>query len=230
VRQIFLDTETTGLEPTQGHRMVELAAVEFVNRRPTGNHFHRYLNPERESDERALEIHGLTTDFLQDKPKFVDIMDEFIEYVTGAELIIHNASFDVGFLDNELTQAGKEKLTVFCPQITDTLKMAKDMHPGKRNNLNALCERYQVDNSQRTLHGALLDAQLLGEVYLAMTRGQETLMMEVETAPVINQQQTQAGGHKLMVLRASNDELEAHQTQLDKIHKESKGSCLWQRL
>ena len=179
MRQIILDTETTGLEPEHGHRIVELAAVEYINRRPTGNNFHKYLNPERESDERALEIHGLTTGFLSDKPSFGQIADEFIQYVNGAELIIHNAAFDLAFLNTELARCEKTAMGDICPQVIDTLKLAKDLHPGKRNNLNALCERYAVDNSQRTLHGALLDAQLLGEVYLAMTRGQETLLMDI---------------------------------------------------
>ncbi len=230
MRQIILDTETTGLEPEQGHRIVELAAVEFVNRRPTGNHFHRYLNAERESDPAALQVHGLTTEFLQDKPKFPDIAEAFLAYVAGAELIIHNAPFDVGFLNAELRRAGKDTLHSVCPNVTDTLKMAKDLHPGKRNNLNALCERYQVDNSQRTLHGALLDAQLLGEVFLAMTRGQDILLMEEQSAPKKTSHAAQKSKISLAVLRANADEIEAHQTQLDKIKKESKGPCLWQQI
>jgi DNA polymerase III subunit epsilon len=230
LRQIILDTETTGLEPEQGHRIVELAAVEYINRRPTGNNFHKYLNPERDSDERALEIHGLTTDFLSDKPSFVNIADEFIQYVNGAELIIHNAAFDLAFLNAELLRCEKAQMKNICPQVIDTLKLAKDLHPGKRNNLNALCERYEVDNSQRTLHGALLDAQLLGEVYLAMTRGQETLLMDI--APSAQTEFRRASGAKtnLQVVKANAEEIEAHQTYLDKLKKDSKGACLWQQL
>ncbi|MGB8337591.1 MAG: DNA polymerase III subunit epsilon [Burkholderiales bacterium] len=230
MRQIILDTETTGLEPEQGHRIVELAAVEYVNRRPTRNNFHRYLNPERESDERALEIHGLTAEFLQDKPLFAHIADEFIAYISDAELIIHNASFDLAFLNAELAACGKTTMTEICPQVIDTLKLAKDLHPGKRNNLNALCERYEVDNSRRTLHGALLDAQLLGEVYLAMTRGQETLLMDISPSTQTEIRRAQGTKTSLNVLYANAEEVEAHQTFLDKLKKENKGACLWQQL
>ena len=183
MRQIFLDTETTGLEPKLGHRIIEIAAVEMLNRRPTGRRLHHYLNPERESEAGALQVHGLTREFLQDKQKFRDITQELLEFIDGAELIMHNAPFDVGFLDHELGLAELQPLHSYCHTITDTLKMAKDLHPGKKNNLDALCERYQVDNARRTLHGALLDAELLAEIYLAMTRGQESLMMEVEIPP-----------------------------------------------
>lgn len=230
MRQIILDTETTGLEPEQGHRIVELAAVEYINRRPTGNNFHKYLNPERDSDERALEIHGLTTDFLRDKPSFAHISEEFIAYVGGAELIIHNASFDLAFLNAELARCNASSMADICPQVIDTLKLAKDLHPGKRNNLNALCERYEVDNSQRTLHGALLDAQLLGEVYLAMTRGQETLLMDIAPTAQTEARRAQSGKIKLQVVKANAEEVEAHQTYLDKMKKDSKGNCLWQQL
>ncbi len=230
MRQIILDTETTGLEPEHGHRIVELAAVEYINRRPTGNNFHKYLNPERESDERALEIHGLTTGFLSDKPSFGQIADEFIQYVNGAELIIHNAAFDLAFLNTELARCEKTAMGDICPQVIDTLKLAKDLHPGKRNNLNALCERYAVDNSQRTLHGALLDAQLLGEVYLAMTRGQETLLMDIAPSAQNEIRREQGLKIKLPLVKASAEEVEAHQTYLDKLKKESKGACLWQQL
>jgi DNA polymerase III subunit epsilon len=230
MRQIILDTETTGLEPEQGHRIVELAAVEYINRRPTGNNFHKYLNPGRESDERALEIHGLTTDFLSGKPSFATISDEFIAYVGGAELIIHNAAFDLAFLNAELARCHPSSMADICPQVIDTLKLAKDLHPGKRNNLNALCERYEVDNSQRTLHGALLDAQLLGEVYLAMTRGQETLLMDIAPAAQYEARRAQSGKIKLQVVKANAEEVEAHQTFLDKMKKDSKGNCVWQQL
>lgn len=226
-RQIILDTETTGLDPKLGHRVIEVAGVELVNRRLTGKHFHRYLNPGRDSEEGALQVHGLTTEFLSDKPKFAEIVDEFLEYVSGAELVIHNAPFDVGFLDSELALARKKKLKTYCPQVIDTLRMAKDLHPGKRNGLDALCDRYQIDNSARTLHGALLDAELLAEVYLAMTRGQESLMIESETVSTeVRAAGFQRGELKLMVLRASAEEIAAHEAQLAEIDKAS-GGALW---
>lgn len=230
MRQIFLDTETTGLEPKLGHRIIEIAAIEMLNRRPTGRRFHYYLNPERESEAGALQIHGLTQEFLQDKQKFRDITQELLEFIDGAELIMHNAPFDVGFLNHELGLAELQPLRSYCHTITDTLKIAKDLHPGKKNNLDALCERYLVDNSRRTLHGALLDAELLTEVYLAMTRGQESLMMEVEIPPPLPGAAINPANLKLVVLRANAEELEAHTQQLEKIERESKGSCLWKRL
>ncbi len=229
-RQIILDTETTGLEPRLGHRIIEVAGVEMVNRRLTGRHFHRYLNPGRDSDEGALQVHGLTTEFLSDKPKFAEVVDEFLEYVTGAELIIHNAPFDIGFLDAELALVRKKKLATYCPAVIDTLRMAKDLHPGKRNGLDSLCERYQIDNSARTLHGALLDAELLAEVYLAMTRGQDSLIVESETARAeVKAASFERGSLKIAVLRASAEELAAHEAQLADIDKASGGS-VWRRL
>ena len=168
MRQIFLDTETTGLESKLGHRIIEIAAVEMINRTLTGRQFHNYLNPDRKVEAGALQIHGLTDDFLQDKQRFFDITNELLEFIDGAELIMHNAPFDVGFLNNELGLAKLQPLENYCHSITDTLKIAKELHPGKRNNLNALCERYQINNSKRVLHGALLDAELLAEVYLAI--------------------------------------------------------------
>lgn len=230
MRQVFLDTETTGLEPRLGHRIIEIAAVEMLDRRPTGRRLHHYLNPERESEAGALQVHGLTREFLRDKQKFRDIAQELLEFIDGAELIMHNAPFDVGFLDHELGLAELQPLHSYCQAITDTLKMAKDLHPGKKNNLDALCERYQVDNSRRTLHGALLDAELLAEIYLAMTRGQESLMMEVEIPPPVLGAAINPANLKLMVLRANTDELEAHAQQLERIELESKGACLWKRL
>ncbi|MES2355976.1 MAG: DNA polymerase III subunit epsilon [Pseudomonadota bacterium] len=228
MRQIILDTETTGLEPQQGHRIVELACVEMVNRRFTQSNFHRYLNPERESDPGALQVHGLTTDFLQDKPKFSEIVDEFLAFVRDAELIIHNAPFDVAFLNAELARIGREPIADYGTQVTDTLRMAKELHPGKRNSLDALCERYQIDNSKRTLHGALLDAELLGEVFLGMTRGQESLVIDILPAESSNRKSgvVRPPGD-LMVLRASDEEAAAHQDQLTKINKASQGKCLW---
>ena len=228
LRQIILDTETTGLEPEQGHRIVELACVEMRNRRFSQLNLHRYLNPERESDPGALQVHGLTTEFLQDKPKFADIADEFLEFIRDAELIIHNAPFDVAFLNAELARIGRDPVTEYCEKVTDTLPMAKELHPGKRNSLDALCERYEVDNSKRTFHGALLDAELLGEVFLAMTRGQESLVMEIMTADNRDRDAIMGGRPRnLLVLRASEEELAAHKDQLAKINKASGGSCLW---
>jgi DNA polymerase III subunit epsilon len=180
MKQIFLDTETTGLYPDQGHRIIEIAAIETFNRRPTGKHFHHYINPEREIDAAAQEVHGITIEFLQDKPLFEDIANEFIEFVKDSELIIHNAPFDVGFLNSELGRLGLTPINQVCAKITDTLKMAKDARPGQRNNLDALCRHFEIDNSRRTLHGALLDAELLAEVYMALTRGQDSLMIELE--------------------------------------------------
>lgn len=230
MRQIILDTETTGLEPRLGHRIIEVAGVEMVNRRLTGKHFHRYLNPGRDSDEGALQVHGLTTEFLSDKPKFAEIVDELLEYIAGAELIIHNAPFDIGFLDAELALLRKKKLATYCPAVIDTLRMAKDLHPGKRNGLDSLCDRYQIDNSARTLHGALLDAELLAEVYLAMTRGQDSLIGESEGARAETKVvKFERGSLKLSVLRATDDELAAHESQLADIDKASGGS-VWRQL
>ena len=219
MRQIVLDTETTGLDPRSGHRIIEVACIEMVNRRFTGHHLHKYLNPEREIDEGALA----------DKPKFADIADEFLEFINGAELIIHNAPFDIGFLNAELDRLGRVPVGTICGKVTDTLRMAKELHPGKRNSLDALCERYEIDNSSRTLHGALLDTELLAEVFLAMTRGQNSLMIEPDAAPRPN---IGADGlvrerKPLAVRRASPEELAEHEQVLKAIDKESKGACLW---
>jgi DNA polymerase III subunit epsilon len=231
MRQIIVDTETTGLDPALGHRIIEIAAVELVNRRLTSNHFHRYINPERDSEEAALQIHGLTREFLSDKPKFQEIASDFIEFVRGAELIIHNSAFDVAFINHELSLIDSEPITACCPCIVDTLKLAREMHPGKRNALDSLCERYQINNSARTLHGALLDAQLLAEVYLAMTRGQESLMIEQETlqitiTPTSAFEPVRSG----VVLSASADELRAHDEHLSDLARETGRECLWQQL
>jgi DNA polymerase-3 subunit epsilon len=229
MRRIVLDTETTGLDPSEGHRVIEIACVELFDRRPSGRNFHRYLNPDREIDAGAIQVHGLTNDFLADKPRFADIVDELVEFVEGAELLIHNAPFDVGFLDAELATVGRPGVATFCT-VKDTLAMAREMHPGKRNSLDALCERYQVDNSRRSLHGALLDAQLLADVWLAMTRGQDTL--DISLAPA---QAGLAAGpagerpERLAVLRASEAELAAHAAMCERIDKESKGRCLWKQ-
>ncbi len=228
MRQIVLDTETTGLEPALGHRIIEIAAVELVNRRLTGNHFHRYLNPEREIDEGAQQVHGLTLEFLAEKPRFADIAEEFLAFIRGAELIIHNAAFDLGFLNHELALLGLEPVESHCVGVVDTLRMAREMHPGQKNNLDALCKRYGVDNSNRTLHGALLDAELLADVYLALTRGQESLMIELETpAAQLPGLPLGRGDQPLVVLRASEEELAAHEALLSELDRESKGACVW---
>lgn len=229
MRQIVLDTETTGLDPRSGHRLIEVACIELVNRRLTGHHLHKYVNPEREIDAGAQAVHGISLEFLADKPKFADIVDEFLEFINGAELIIHNAPFDIGFLNAELDRLGRVPVGTVCNGVIDTLRMAKDLHPGKRNSLDALCERYEIDNSSRTLHGALLDTELLADVYLAMTRGQNALMIEPDEAP---RPQLGADGQvrqrkPLTVRRASEEELAEHQRVLAAIDKESKGACLW---
>jgi DNA polymerase III subunit epsilon len=231
MRQIVLDTETTGLEYKLGHRIVEIAAVEIRNRQLTGNHFHQYLNPERDSDAGALQVHGLTREFLGDKPRFNEICKLFLEFIRDAELIIHNAAFDVGFLNHELGLAKQQTLDTFCAGITDTLKLAKELHPGKRNNLDALCERYKVDNSRRTLHGALLDAELLAEVYLAMTRGQESLLIDLDLSyPVDSSAVCDIENLNLRILPASAVEIELHDQLLAHIDKESNHRCIWKKL
>lgn len=229
MRQIVLDTETTGLDPRHGHRIIEIAGLEMVNRRLTGHHLHKYINPEREIDAGAAAVHGITLEFLADKPKFADVADEFLDFINGAELIIHNAPFDIGFLNAELARLDRVPVETLCNGVTDTLRMAKELHPGKRNSLDALCERYEIDNSQRTLHGALLDTELLAEVFLAMTRGQNTLMIEPDAAP-----RAQVGGtarqterKPLVVRRASAEEIADHERVLAAIDKETKGGCLW---
>ena len=228
MRQVFLDTETTGLESKLGHRIIEIAAVEMLNRRLTGRRFHQYLNPEREVDAGALRIHGLTNEFLQDKQRFFNITNELLEFIDDTELIMHNAPFDVGFLNNELGLAKLKPLENYCHSIIDTLKIAKELHPGKRNNLDALCERYQINNSKRVLHGALLDAELLAEVYLAMTRGQESLVMEISSPqPDIN---INLHDIELISFPANTEELELHEQQLEAIDRESKGACLWKHI
>jgi len=227
MRQIILDTETTGLEFKHGDRVIEIGCVELVGRKLTQHRFHRYINPQRAIDLGAQAVHGLTSEFLQDKPKFAEIVGEFEAYVRGAELVIHNAAFDVGFLNNELALLGREPLSQICDGVVDTLRLARELHPGRKNSLNALCERYDIDNSGRTLHGALLDAELLAEVYLAMTRGQESFIMELEAPPL--SATVAAGGQRpaLMVLAASAAELAEHARVLAEIAKESRGNCLW---
>jgi DNA polymerase-3 subunit epsilon len=231
MRQIILDTETTGLDPKLGHRVIEVAAVEIVDRRPTGNHFHRYVNPGRASEEAALEVHGLTEEFLRDKPKFGDVVKELLEFIAGTQLIIHNAQFDCAFLDAELGLLDLKPVAEYCPDVVDTLRMARELHPGKKNNLNALCERYQVDHSTRTLHGALLDANLLAEVYLAMTRGQDSLIIDATPTPQAQAATRRASGKlELIVLAAAEEELAEHAKQLADVDKASNGACVWKKL
>ena len=229
-RQIVLDTETTGLSAEGGDRIIEIGCVELVGRKLTGNNLHLYLNPERDSHEDALKVHGISNEFLRDKPKFAEVVHDILEYLRGAELIIHNASFDVGFLDKELELAGLPPLAAHVDGVIDTLAMAKEMFPGKRNSLDALCDRLEVDNSGRTLHGALLDAELLADVYINMTRGQDALLIMDETA-------NGEGGVKvaavdlsrlvLPVLLASDQELAEHEDLLAQIDKSSAGKTIW---
>jgi len=227
IRQIVLDTETTGLEWRLGDRIIEVAGVEMVDRKLTGRHFHRYINPEREIDAGAQAVHGISIEFLADKPKFADIMDELADFIQGGELVIHNASFDVGFLNYEFSLLDREPVDKLCASVVDTLRMARELRPGKRNNLDALCSEYGIDNSGRQLHGALLDAELLAEVYLAMTRGQESLVMELE-APQPDMNISLSGQRKpLRVLRATDAELQNHEKVLQEVQKDAKGKCLW---
>ena len=231
MRQIVLDTETTGLDHRMGDRIIEIGCVELLNRKLTGQRFHRYLNPEREVEAGALAVHGLTNEFLHDKPKFDEVAAEFLDFIQGAELVIHNASFDVGFLNNELALSQAAPLEQCCAGVVDTLKLARELHPGRKNSLDALCERYAIDNSGRMLHGALLDAELLAEVYLAMTRGQDSLIMELDAAPGPTLQgMPQLECPNLRVLRASAEELAEHQRLLVDIGQESKTGCLWSSL
>ena len=230
MRRIVLDTETTGLEPEGGHRIIEVACLELSGRRPTGRHFHRFVNPERAIDLAATQVHGMTAEDLLDKPRFADIAEEFLEFVEGCELLIHNAPFDVAFLNAELERIGRPRLEAVCT-VTDTLAMAREIHPGKKNSLDALCERYTVDHSRRTLHGALLDAQLLADVWVAMTRGQESLDIAlgaaVATVLLTNEAPVEV---QLHVVRASAAEAAEHAALCDRIERDSKGRCVWLRL
>lgn len=227
MRKVILDTETTGLDFRTGDRVVEIGCVELLGRQPTGQRFHAYINPGREVPQGAIEIHGLTNEFLADKPKFAEIVGDFIEFIRDADLVIHNAAFDVGFLDNELGLLKMEGIDQLCGDVIDTLRMAREMRPGKKNNLNALCSEFGVDNSGRQHHGALLDAELLAEVYLAMTRGQNSLEIDFDSPPV----DFSAGGTRqrppLVVVCASEEELIEHARVLAEIARESKGKCLW---
>ncbi|TMH83461.1 MAG: DNA polymerase III subunit epsilon [Betaproteobacteria bacterium] len=231
MRSVVLDTETTGLNAGLGDRIIELGCIEVLSRRVTGNHFHRYINPERESEEGALKVHGIDHEFLQDKPKFREISAEFLDYIQGAELVIHNAAFDVEFLNLELGRLGLPPIEAHCAGIVDSLKIARELHPGKKNSLDALCERYQVAHAHRTLHGALLDAALLAEVYLAMTRGQESLAIELgQPRPALGRAAATEGERPpLIVLRPSAEELAEHASLLADMEAENKTQCVWRR-
>ncbi len=237
MRQVVLDTETTGLETSQGHRIIELGGVELVDRRLTGNHFHRYINPQREIDEGALQVHGITTEFLADKPVFADVADEFLAFIGDAELIIHNAAFDLGFLDYELSLlSGGYVRVADSNRVLDSLALARQMHPGQRNNLDALCRRYGVDNAKRELHGALLDAEILADVYLAMTGGQVGLQLDASSSGHGDSGQGETSAIRRLpeqrppipVIRASEGELQAHHKRLEELDKAGKGA-IWLR-
>jgi len=235
-RQVVLDTETTGLDPAQGHRVIEIGCIELRNRRLTEQRFHVYLRPERAIDEGAIRVHGLTSEFLADQPRFAEVAESFLEFVRGAELIIHNAPFDLGFLNHELQLCGRGQnvLEQLCT-VEDTLLLARQRHPGQRNNLDALCKRYGIDNSQRTLHGALLDAEILADVYLAMTRQQDSLFVQESAATVRRKQESRRAvpprsRPPLSVIRASAEERAAHDQYLDMLDKKSGGACVWRRL
>lgn len=234
MRQIVLDTETTGLEPAQGHRIIEIGCVELVNRKLTGRHFHVYINPDREVEQGAIEVHGITNEFLADKPRFHQVADEFLAFVQGAELVIHNAPFDVGFINHEfaLLADGKQPIGHYCG-IIDTLAMARAKHPGQKNNLDALCKRYGVDNSQRDLHGALLDSEILADVYLLMTGGQTDLSLSADSEDkksggVTGIRRLPAARRPLTVVMASEQELALHEAKLDGIDKQS-GGAVWRK-
>ena len=227
MRQVILDTETTGLEPAEGHRVIEIGALEMVDRRLTGRNYHQYLNPDRPIDDGALEVHGISNEFLADKPRFRDVVDDLLEFLDGAELVIHNAPFDMGFLDHEMGLLGDGATLSERVQVLDTLVLARDLHPGQRNSLDALCKRYEIDNSGRTLHGALLDAELLAEVYLAMTGGQEDLGLSLQpAAESVTLDLGDAGRPELRVLRANAAEIAAHRARLEAI-REQHGACLY---
>lgn len=233
MRQIVLDTETTGLEPSEGHRIIEIGCVELLERRPTRHDFHRYLQPDRDVEQGALTVHGLTNDFLRDQPHFADIAAEFLDYIRDAELIIHNAPFDIGFLDYELKRWREDapRIRDLC-QVTDSLELARRRHPGQRNSLDALCKRYEIDNSRRDLHGALLDADLLSQVYLAMTGGQVRLALGGQADQGLGLgrhpiRRLAPGRPPLPVVRATTEELQTHQARLAAIDQASAGRCVW---
>jgi DNA polymerase-3 subunit epsilon len=233
MRQIFLDTETTGLSADNGDRIIEIGCVEMVNRKLTGNNRHIYVNPGRDSHEEALKVHGITSEFLKDKPKFEEIADDLLTYLQGADVVIHNAPFDLGFLDMEFGKLGHPRVHTVVASVTDTLVMAKELYPGKRNSLDALCDRLEVDNSGRTLHGALLDAELLADVFINLTRGQNVLLMDDSSANEASGNATprmDLSGFKLPVLTANEQELVAHEAVLKQVDKDSKGKTVWRTL
>ena len=229
MRQVFLDTETTGLSPDQGDRIIEIGCVEMVNRKLTGNNKHFYVNPGRDSHEEALKVHGITTEFLRDKPKFEAVADELLSYMEGANVVIHNAPFDLGFLNKELALLGRPVFKQFVSTVTDSLAMAKEMYPGKRNGLDALCDRLGVDNSGRTLHGALLDAELLADVYINLTRGQDALLIDTPASNESGAQQAKVDLRvfDLVVVHASESECVGHEEVLKQIDKSSSGKTVW---
>lgn len=228
MRQIVLDTETTGINPKLGNRIIEIGCVELHNRMLTGNNFHRYINPDRDSEEGALAVHGLTTEFLRDKPRFHEVVEELREYIRDAEVIIHNAPFDLGFLNHEFRALNLPAFDDHISGVIDTLVHAKELHPGKRNSLDALCDRYGISNAHRKLHGALLDAELLADVYLAMTRGQNSLGMDIEEEVAVGSVElSQVALADILVVRASDAELAAHEDLLNGLDKAVKGTCIW---
>jgi DNA polymerase III subunit epsilon len=234
MRQIFLDTETTGLSAEGGDRLIEIGCLEMVNRRLTGDHLHLYVNPERPSSEDAFKVHGISDEFLADKPRFADVAEALLAYVAGAEVIIHNAAFDVGFIDAELRRAGRGALREHVAKVTDSLLLAREMFPGKSNSLDALCRRLEVDNTHRTLHGALLDAGLLAEVYIRMTRGQDSLVIDaaasVSAGPTAAEAATDFDGLELIAVQPTPEELAAHEAVLADLDKASGGKTVWKRL
>ena len=231
MRQIVLDTETTGIDPKEGHRIIEIGCVEVVNRRLTGNHFHVYINPGRHIEQEAIEVHGITNEFLADKPTFSQVAQEFVSFIKGAQLVIHNAPFDVGFMDHEFGMEASTKgvITNQICDVLDTLTLARQMHPGQKNNLDALCKRYGIDNSHRTLHGALLDAEILADVYLLMTGGQTKLKLASSSGSDADStaiRRIHRSANKLKVIKASADEITQHEARLDIVEKAG-GKCLW---
>ncbi|MEE3222838.1 MAG: DNA polymerase III subunit epsilon [Pseudomonadota bacterium] len=231
MRQIVLDTETTGIDPKEGHRIIEIGCVEVVNRRLTGNHFHVYINPGRHIEQEAIEVHGITNEFLADKPTFSQVAQEFVSFIKGAQLVIHNAPFDVGFMDHEFGMEASTKgvITNQICDVLDTLTLARQMHPGQKNNLDALCKRYGIDNSHRTLHGALLDAEILADVYLLMTGGQTKLKLASSSGSDADStaiRRIQRSANKLKVIKATADEVTQHEARLDIVEKAG-GKCLW---
>ena len=233
MRQIVLDTETTGLSAEGGDRIIELGCVELYARKLTGNNLHFYFNPERDSHEDALKVHGISNEFLRDKPKFSELTEEILNYLSDAEIIIHNAAFDIGFLNKELERVGKKPLKAYVDNVIDTLAMAKEMFPGKRNSLDALCDRLEVDNSGRTLHGALLDAELLADVYINMTRGQEALLIDAGDAPSDSQTvsvQVDLSQFTLPIILANAQELAVHEDVLTQLDKSSGGQTVWRQI